>query len=324
MVLHQPRGILRLETVKNPEPSPGQILIQVEACGVCRTDLHIIDGELSRPKLPLIPGHEIVGRVVQMGERVSGFAPGARVGVPWLGSTCGACRFCLNGAENLCDYGRFTGYDIDGGYAELTAADARYCFLLDETADAASQAPLLCAGLIGYRSFRLAGQPKRLGIYGFGAAAHLIAQLAIFESIEVYGLTRPGDFVAQDFARRIGCAWAGGSDVKPPEELDAAIIFAPVGALVPKALEGVRKGGIVVCGGIHMSAIPSFDYDLLWGERMLRSVANLTRQDAMEFLDLAKRAGITPAVETFPLDQANHALDLLRTGSISGAAVLIP
>jgi propanol-preferring alcohol dehydrogenase len=324
MVLHEPRTALRLETVDDPEPAPGQLLLRIEACGVCRTDLHIVDGELDRPKLPLILGHEIVGRIVKLGDCVAGFTPGLRIGVPWLGSTCGVCPFCASGSENLCDQGRFTGYTIDGGYAELTVADARYCFPLDETADAASQAPLLCAGLIGYRSFRLAGQPRRLGIYGFGAAAHLIAQLAIFQNIEVHALTRPGDAAAQDFARRIGCAWAGGSDERPPAALDAAIIFAPVGALVPAALQAVRKGGIVVCGGIHMSPIPSFDYDLLWGERVLRSVANLTRQDATEFLALAKRAGIRPSVEPFPLDQADRALAALRQGRVFGAAVLVP
>jgi propanol-preferring alcohol dehydrogenase len=324
MVLHEPRTALRLETVDDPEPGPGQLLLRVEACGVCRTDLHIVDGELDRPNLPLILGHEIVGRIVRLGDGVSGFLPGMRIGVPWLGSTCGVCPFCASGSENLCDHGRFTGYDINGGYAELTVADARYCFPLDEAVAAATQAPLLCAGLIGYRSFRLAGQSKRLGIYGFGAAAHLIAQLAIFEAVEVHALTRPGDAAAQHFARRIGCAWAGGADERPPAILDAALIFAPVGALVPVALAAVRKGGIVVCGGIHMSPIPSFDYDLLWGERVLRSVANLTRRDAAEFLAHAKRAGIRPAVETFPLDRADRALDALRQGGISGAAVLIP
>lgn len=324
MVLHQPRTALRLEGVQDPVPGPGQVLIRVEACGVCRTDLHIVDGELVRPKLPLILGHEVVGRVAQRGPGVSGFTEGMRAGVPWLGATCGTCMFCASGAENLCDDARFTGYTIDGGYAELAVADARYCFALDEAADATSQAPLLCAGLIGYRSLRLAGKAERLGIYGFGAAAHIIAQAAIFEGTEVYAVTRPGDSAAQNLARRLGCVWTGGADERLPVTLDAAIIFAPVGALVPQALAAVRKGGTVVCGGIHMSAIPSFDYGLLWGERVLRSVANLTRQDAIEFLALAQRIKIKPRTQPYSLQEANRALDNLRSGAVSGAAVLIP
>ena len=324
MVLHRAGEPLRLETLPDPEPAPGQVLIRVEACGVCRTDLHIVDGDLTRPKLPLIPGHEIVGRVVRNGAGVTGFAPGLRVGVPWLGSTCGACDYCREDRENLCDFAAFTGYDLDGGYAEYCTADARYCFALDEEAAAASLAPLLCAGLIGCRSLRLAGEAGRIGIYGFGAAAHLIAQVAIFDNRDVLAFTRPGDAAAQRLALGLGCSWAGGSDEAPPELLDAAIIFAPVGALVPQALKALRKGGTVVCGGIHMSRIPAFDYDLLWGERVIRSVANLTRQDAVEFLELARTIPVVPQTTVFPLAEANIALDRLRGGEISGAAVLVP
>lgn len=324
MILHKSGEPLRYETVPDPEPGPGQILIQVEACGVCRTDLHIVDGELAHPKLPLIPGHEIVGRVVRCGAGVTGFAPGLRVGVPWLGSTCGSCGYCEEGRENLCDFAAFTGYDINGGYAEYCTADARYCFALPDRGDAVSLAPLLCAGLIGYRALRLAGEADRIGIYGFGAAAHLMAQVAAFDDRDVYAFTRPGDGVAQALARSLGCLWAGGSDEAPPEPLDAAIIFAPVGSLVPAALRAVCKGGTVVCGGIHMSTIPAFGYDLLWGERVLRSVANLTRQDAVEFFEIARLIPIVAQTTRFPLSEANEALAQLRQSSISGAAVLVP
>jgi propanol-preferring alcohol dehydrogenase len=324
MVLHRAGDPLQFETVPDPEPAPGQILIRVEACGVCRTDLHIADGDLTRPKLPLIPGHEIVGRVVRCGAGISGFEPGLRIGVPWLGSTCGSCAYCREDRENLCDLAAFTGYNIDGGYAEYCCADARYCFALDPDADPASLAPLLCAGLIGYRSLKFAGDAERIGIYGFGAAALLVAQVAIFEDREVYAFTRPGDVAAQSLARTTGCLWAGGSDEQPPEALDAAIIFAPVGSLVPKALAAVRKGGTVVCGGIHMSEIPAFDYGILWGERTLCSVANLTRKDAVEFLEIARAVPIVARIRSFPLAQANVALDRLRRGDIAGAAVLIP
>jgi len=324
MVLHTPKEPLQFERVADPQAAPGQIVIGIEACGVCRTDLHIVDGELRHPKLPLIPGHEIVGRVRHIGAGVTGFKIGMRVGVPWLGSTCGHCSYCEEDRENLCDAAQFTGYTRDGGYAELCGADARYCFPLDETASAVSLAPLLCAGLIGYRSLRMAGDAELIGVYGFGAAAHLMTQVAIFEDREVFAFTRPGDHAAQVMARKLGCTWAGGSDEAPPEPLDAAIIFAPVGALIPVALKAVRKGGSVVCGGIHMSAIPAFDYALLWGERSICSVANLTRQDAIAFLDLAARVPVVAQTTAFPLREANQALDQLRAGAITGAAVLVP
>jgi propanol-preferring alcohol dehydrogenase len=324
MVMRRTGEPLRMETLPDPRPGPGQILIRIEACGVCRTDLHIVDGDLAHPKLPLIPGHEIVGRVAGWGAGVIGFEAGMRVGVPWLGSTCGSCSYCLEQHENLCDFAAFTGYDIDGGYAEYCTADARYCFPLDPDAEAAALAPLMCAGLIGYRALKLAGEAGLIGIYGFGAAAHLLAQLAIFDNRDVYAFTRPGDGAAQRLARGLGCSWAGGSDEAPPEPMDAAIIFAPMGSLVPAALRGVRKGGTVVCGGIHMSQIPAFDYSLLCGERCLRSVANLTREDAQEFLELARRVPVIPTVTVFPLAEANAALAQLRAGSITGAAVLIP
>lgn len=324
MVLRKPGEALRDEDVAMPKIAPGQVLIEVEACGVCRTDLHIIDGDLAQPQLPLIPGHEVIGRLRAIGPGVTSFKVGMRVGVPWLGATCGHCAYCEEGRENLCDLARFTGYTIDGGYAEYCRADARYCFPLAETANAAALAPLMCAGLIGYRSLRMAGEAERLAIYGFGAAAHLIAQLAIFEEREVYALTRPGDHLAQSLARDLGCIWAGGSDEGPPVPVDAAIIFAPVGELVPAALKAVRKGGAVICGGIHMSAIPSFGYDLLWGERSICSVANLTRQDAVEFLDIAGRVPIVARVTEFALKDANEALARLRAGQITGAAVLVP
>ena len=289
MVLEAAGSPLRLIELPIPEPSPRQLRLSVLACGVCRTDLHIVDGELTEPKLPLVPGHEIVGRVEAVGSEVEGFAIGDRVGVPWLGSTDGTCPYCRNGQENLCDNARFTGYQIDGGYASHTVADARYCFHLPEGYSDAEAAPLLCAGLIGYRSLKMTGDAARLGIYGFGAAAHIVAQVARHQGREIFAFTRAGDTRAQDFARELGAAWAGGSDDMPPEQLDAAIIFAPVGALVPAALKASRKGGVVVCGGIHMSDIPSFPYEILWEERVVRSVANLTRADAREFLALALR-----------------------------------
>ncbi len=323
MILEAPGRPLQWREAAVPQPEAGQVLLRVLACGVCRTDLHIIDGELSHPKLPLILGHEIVGIVVQVGSGVERFRIGDRIGVPWLGWTCGQCLYCRQGRENLCDHARFTGYTIDGGYAEYTVADQRYCFRIPEAYGDAEAAPLLCAGLIGYRSYRLAGENvKRLGLYGFGAAAHIIAQVAVHQGKEVYAFTRPGDVESQAFARRLGAAWAGDSTALPPEALDAAIIFAPVGALVPAALRATVKGGVVVCGGIHMSDIPSFPYHILWEERVIRSVANLTRQDGEELLAIAPRAGVRTEVQTFPLAQANEALDLLRRGLIQGAAVL--
>jgi propanol-preferring alcohol dehydrogenase len=324
MVLERPGERLRLAELPVPEPDAGQILVEVEACAVCRTDLHVIDGELPDPKLPLVPGHEIVGKVARAGRGVDWFRKGDRVGIPWLGYTCARCRYCVAGQENLCDAARFTGYQIDGGYAEYTVADARYCFPIHGDYTDAEAAPLLCAGLIGYRSLGIAGDALRLGIYGFGAAAHIVAQVARHESREVYAFTRAGDVAAQDFARELGAVWAGSSDERPPAELDAAIIFAPVGALIPAALQAVRKGGVVVAGGIHMSDIPSFPYRILWGERMVRSVANLTRRDAEEFLALAPKVPVRTATELFPLAEANEALDRLRTGRLRGAAVLVP
>jgi propanol-preferring alcohol dehydrogenase len=307
-----------------PKPGPQQLLIRVHACGVCRTDLHVVDGELPNPKLPLVPGHEIVGTVERKGEKVERFTIGDRVGVPWLGHTCGVCPYCRSGRENLCDRPAFTGYTLDGGYAEFTVADYRYCFKLPLEYSDAEAAPLLCAGLIGYRSLVMAGDARRLGIYGFGAAAHIIAQVARHHGRAVYAFTRSGDREAQDFARSLGAVWAGGSDQTPPEELDAAIIFAPVGALVPAAFKAVAKGGVVVCGGIHMSDIPAFPYRLLWGERVVRSVANLTRRDGEEFLALAPRVPVRTAVQVFPLAEANEALRRLREGELHGAAVLVP
>jgi propanol-preferring alcohol dehydrogenase len=300
------------------------LLIAVRACAVCRTDLHIVDGELADPKLPLVPGHEIIGTVVEKGEAADRFAIGDRVGVPWLGWTCGVCKYCRSGQENLCDRARFTGYQIDGGYAELTVADERYCFAIDGRYGDVEAAPLMCAGLIGYRTLRLAGDAERLGIYGFGAAAHIVAQVARHQGRRLFAFTRPGDMAAQDFARSLGAEWAGDSTVAPPEPLDAALIFAPVGALVPAALAATRKGGTVVCGGIHMSDIPSFPYRILWEERVLRSVANLTRRDAEEFLALAPEAGVRTETVTYPLDRANDALGDLRRGALQGAAVLVP
>jgi propanol-preferring alcohol dehydrogenase len=315
-----------LDEVDIPVPTPGpeQILILVRACGVCRTDLHVFDGELSHPKLPLVLGHEIVGTVAAKGERVERFAVGDRVGVPWLGYTCGVCRYCRSGRENLCDNARFTGYQIDGGYAEYTVADQRYCFAVPDAYSDAEAAPLMCAGLIGYRSLVLAGDGERLGLYGFGAAAHIIVQVAKHQGRRIYGFTRPGDTRGQEFARQMGADWAGPSDAEPPERLDAAILFAPAGELVPAALKAVAKGGTVVCAGIHMSDIPSFPYRLLWEERVLRSVANLTRRDGEEFLALAPRIPVRTEVETYPLAKANDALQNLRSGRVRGAAVLIP
>jgi propanol-preferring alcohol dehydrogenase len=324
MVLDRAGTPLRAAELPVPAPSANQVLIKVTACGVCRTDLHILDGELTQPKLPLVLGHEIIGRVEVLGDGVEGLAQGMRVGVPWLGYTDGTCCYCRDGSENLCDHPRFTGYQIDGGYAQYTVADARYVFLIPESYGDAEAAPLLCAGLIGYRSLKLAGPGKRLGIYGFGAAAHIVAQVARHQGREIYAFTRGGDAKAQAFALSLGAAWAGGSGEKPPEPLDAAIIFAPVGALVPAALRAVRKGGVVVCGGIHMSDIPSFPYEILWGECVLRSVANLTRDDAREFLALAPKSSVKTTVVPMPLLAANEALQRLRQGELTGAAVLIP
>ncbi len=324
MVLDRPKTPLVLRERPVPQPAAGEILIEVAACGVCRTDLHVVDGELPHPKLPIVPGHEIVGRVAVLGSGVTGFALGACVGVPWLGAACGVCPYCRSGRENLCDAPVFTGYTRDGGYATHTLANARFCFPLPDAFDAAEMAPLLCAGLIGWRSYRMAGEGEALGLYGFGAAAHILAQVAVWQGRRVYAFTRSGDAAAQDFARSLGAVWAGGSDEMPPEPLDAAIIFAPVGALVPAALATVKKGGRVVCGGIHMSDIPSFPYRLLWEERQLLSVANLSRRDAYEFLAIAPRAGIKMQVTRYPLEQANTALGDLRHGRFEGAAVLIP
>jgi propanol-preferring alcohol dehydrogenase len=324
MVLERPGEPLRAAELPDPQPAAGQLRVKVSACGVCRTDLHVVDGDLAEPKLPIVPGHEIVGRVDALGDGVEGFAPGDRVGIPWLGHTCGHCAYCRAGTENLCDEPGFTGYQIDGGYAELAVADARYCFPLPDEGGDAELAPLLCAGLIGYRSLVMAGDARRLGIYGFGAAAHILAQVARYQQREIFAFTSPGDVAAQRFARELGAAWAGGSDEASPAELDAAIIFAPVGALVPAALRAVRKGGIVVCGGIHMSDIPAFPYSILWGERVLRSVANLTRQDAIDFLALAPRIPVQTRVEEYPLERANEALAALRNGQLTGAAVLRP
>ena len=307
-----------------PRPGPGQVVIAVGACAVCRTDLHIVDGELPDPKLPLVPGHEIVGIVVEKGEAANRFAVGDRVGVPWLGWTCGVCEYCRNERENLCDRTRFTGYQIDGGYAELTVADERYCFAIDRRYSDVEAAPLMCAGLIGYRTLGMAGDAQRLGIYGFGAAAHIVAQVARHQGRRIFAFTRPGDVAAQDFARSLGAEWAGDSTALPPEPLDAALIFAPVGPLVPAALVATRKGGTVVCGGIHMSDIPTFPYRILWEERVLRSVANLTRRDAEKFLALAPEAGVRTETVTYPLDRANEALADLRNGALQGAAVLVP
>lgn len=323
MVLETPGKALVARDMPIPSPARGQVLLRVHSCGVCRTDLHIVDHELRHPKLPLIPGHEIVGTVVRAGSGATTFREGDRVGVPWLGYTCGECRFCRRGRENLCDNARFTGYTIDGGYAEYTVADERYCFPIPDGYPDDQAAPLLCAGLIGYRSYRMTGDPaRRLGFYGFGAAAHILAQVAIHEGKEIYAFTRPGDQEGQDFARRLGAVWAGDSGTRPPEELDAAIIFAPVGSLVVDALKATIKGGVVVCAGIHMSDIPSFPYHLLWEERVIRSVANLTRADGDGLMEVAPQVPVRTEITTYPLSQANSALDDLRAGRIHGAAVL--
>jgi propanol-preferring alcohol dehydrogenase len=322
MVLDAPRTPLRSADLPVPEPGAGQVRIRVHVCGVCRTDLHILDGELTKPKLPLVLGHQIVGEIVDTGSGVEDLRLGERVGVPWLGWTCGVCAYCRSGRENLCDLARFTGYDIDGGYAEFAVADARYCFRIDNSFSDVQAAPLLCAGLIGYRALTMAGDAVRLGLYGFGSAAHIIAQVAQHQGRDVYALTRPGDTVSQDFARAEGAVWAGDTDATLPEPLDAAIIFAPAGELVPKALGALAKGGVVVCAGIHMSDIPAFSYDLLWGERSVRSVANLTRRDGLEFLALAARVPVHTVVETRPLEQANEALTQLREGKVQGSIAL--
>jgi len=323
MVLAKPRQPLVLRDVPKPNPEPGQLLVRVSACAVCRTDLHIVDGELPDPKLPLIPGHQIVGRVEAVGTGTEKFSIGERVGIPWLGWTDGECVYCRSNRENLCDRARFTGYTIDGGYAEFTVADARFCFPLPEQYNDVDVAPLLCAGLIGYRSLRKTGDAHRLGLYGFGNAAHLIAQVAIYQGREVFAFTRPGDKAGQESARKLGANWAGGSDERPPEKLNAAIIFASVGELIPVALRTLAKGGGVVCGGIHMSDIPSFPYVDLWGERAITSVANLTRRDAQEFLEIAPRVPVQTKTETFRLEEANAALDRFRAGQLEGTAVLV-
>jgi len=319
MVLDSPREPLRAADLTSPRPEAGEVLIEVAVCGVCRTDLHVVDGELPEPNLPLVPGHQIVGRVVEGGER---FAPGDRVGVPWLGWTCGECRYCRSGRENLCDFARFTGYQRDGGYAELATADERFAFPIPEGYPDAQAAPLLCAGLIGHRALRMAGEAERLGLYGFGASAHIVCQVARHEGRRVFAFTRADDEAAQGFARELGAEWAGDALGPAPEELDAAIVFAPVGELVPAALRATAKGGVVVCAGIHMSDIPSFPYELLWGERVLRSVANLTRRDGEEFMALAPSVPVRTEVELHPLAAANEALERLRSGDVRGAAVL--
>ncbi|MDN5362980.1 MAG: alcohol dehydrogenase, propanol-preferring [Eubacteriales bacterium] len=323
MVLTKPGVPLQLMELPVPKPGPEQVLVRVRACGVCRTDLHIVDGELPAPKLPLVPGHQIVGTVSEVGEKVQGIAPGDRVGIPWLGATCQQCRYCQSGRENLCDRALFTGYQIDGGYAEFAVADYRFCFPIPEGYPDLMAAPLLCAGLIGYRSLRMAGEAENLGIYGFGAAAHIVAQVARWQGRKVFAFVRPGDEEGRQFALQMGAVWAGDSTEMPPEPLDAAIIFAPVGELVPAALRAVAKGGVVVCGGIHMSDIPSFPYEILWGERVVRSVANLTRRDGEEFLAIAPRVPVRTEVTPYPLEEANRALDDLRSGRLRGAAVLV-
>jgi propanol-preferring alcohol dehydrogenase len=324
MVYDGSSSTLELRKVADPRPDTTQVLLRVEACGVCRTDLHVVDGDLTRPKRPLIPGHEIVGRIAELGSAVSSFSLGQRVGVPWLGHTCGSCRYCHAGQENLCDAPGFTGYTIDGGYAEYCVADAQYVFPLSEDTDPVAMAPLLCAGLIGYRSYRLCGDVGTLGLYGFGAAAHILCQIARHQGVDVHAFTRDGDTAAQDFALRLGATWAGSSLENAPVELDAAIIFAPVGDLVPRALNAVRKGGRVVCGGIHMSDIPGFPYADLWQERSIRSVANLTRADGEAFFPLALEVGVKTETVPYPLERANAALDDLRAGRLQGAAVLVP
>lgn len=323
MVLHRQQTPLVLERVARPEPGDLQLLIRVRVCGVCRTDLHVLDGDLKEPRLPLIPGHQIVGVVEKTGAAAAGFSVGERVGVPWLGGSCGSCEFCNRGEENLCDRATYTGYQINGGFAEYCVADHRFCFPIPTGYPDLQAAPLLCAGLIGYRSLRMTGDAARLGFYGFGAAAHILIQLARYQQRRVYAFTRDGDIRSQAFARKLGAVWAGGSAELPPEPLDAAIIFAPVGGLVPAALHAVRKGGVVVCAGIHMSDIPSFPYALLWGERSVRSVANLTRGDGEAFMELAPRVPVQTEVNPYPLEQANQALDDLRRGRFDGAAVIV-
>jgi propanol-preferring alcohol dehydrogenase len=324
MVLHRTCEALEAEDRPIPVPGPGQVRVRVGACAVCRTDLHVVDGELAATRVPIVPGHEIIGRVDAVGSGVERFVAGDRVGIPWLGWTCGECAFCRSGRENLCPNARFTGCQIDGGYAEYALADARFCFAIPDAFSDVSAAPLMCAGLIGHRTLRMAGDARRLGIYGFGAAAHIAAQVARWEGREVFAFTRPGDALAQAFARRLGAAWTGGSDEAPPEPLEAALIFAPVGALVPAALRATQPGGTVVCGGIHMSDIPSFPYDILWMERSIRSVANLTRRDGEEFLAIAARIPVVTETTEFPLGEANRALARLRSGELTGAAVLVP
>jgi propanol-preferring alcohol dehydrogenase len=322
MVLEKPRQPLQLRDVPKPKPARGQLLVRVATCAVCRTDLHIVDGESPDPKLPLIPGHQIVGRIEEMADDVEGFSIGDRVGIPWLGWTDGECAYCRSNRENLCDRARFTGYTIDGGYAEFTVADSRFCFHLPDHYNDVDVAPLLCAGLIGYRSYRKTGEARRLGIYGFGNAAHLITQIALYEGRDLFVFTRPGDAATQQVAKKLGAVWAGGSDEMPPQKLDTAIIFASVGPLVPAALHALAKGGTVVCGGIHMSDIPSFPYADLWGERAITSVANLTRRDGEEFLEIAPRVPVKTKTETFPLDEANAALEKFRAGELVATAVL--
>lgn len=324
MLLEAQRRPLRLVDLPVPKPDAMQVLVKVAACAVCRTDLHLVDGELTNPKLPLIPGHEIVGTIMEKGRGVKRFKIGDRVGIPWLGWTCGECKFCCSGRENLCDQARFTGYTLDGGYAEFTVADERFCFPIPDAYSNAEAAPLLCAGLIGYRSLVKTGNAKRIGLYGFGAAAHIVAQVAKFQGREIFAFTRRGDIAAQAFAKSLGAVWAGDSETSPPKELDAAILFAPVGNLVPVALDAVAKGGTVVCAGIHMSDIPSFRYDLLRQERTLCSVANLTRRDGEEFFALAPKVPVRTTIQTFPLAEANEALACLRAGKLQGAAVLVP
>jgi len=326
MVLHKQKEPLKLTDISEPVPDPGQILLKVHACGLCRTDLHVVDADLTEPKLPLVPGHQIVGSVLRVGEEVKAFKPGDRVGVPWLGYSCGKCRYCTSGRENLCAYAKYTGYQIDGGFAEKCVADARFCFPIPPDYPDLQAAPLLCAGLIGYRSLRMAGsaeEVKRLGLYGFGASAHIIAQVAEHEGRKIYAFSRKGDTASQEFARSLGATWAGNSEELPPDELDAAIIFAPVGPLVPAALRATARGGTVVCAGIHMSDIPSFPYSILWGERVVRSVANLTRKDGHEFLQLAPKVPVRTEVHPYPLEKVNEALDDLRNGRFTGAAVIV-
>jgi propanol-preferring alcohol dehydrogenase len=324
MILEEPKAELRLATVRRPHPLPNEVLVKVLACGVCRTDLHVLDGELTRPKLPLILGHQIVGTIAELGEDVDGLVVGERVGVPWLGSTCGICGFCASGRENLCERARFTGYDRDGGFAEYTTADARFALPLPGSFTNEQAAPLLCAGLIGHRALAATGDAERVGLYGFGAAAHIVAQVAKYSGRRVFAFTRPGDRTTQTFARTLGCEWAGDSDSEPPEPLDAAIIFAPAGELVPRALRGIERGGTVVCAGIHMSDIPSFPYELLWGERSLRSIANLTRRDGIEFLEVAARVPVRTEVTLYGLADVTRALEDLRRGTFNGAAVVKP